>query len=134
MKRTIEVKEAIEQLTGLVPFDFAELSRKVRELEREKSQAWDRAVESAAEPYKTLKRYVRSRLKLGRGQSIVFHGNGVVAIYESKKLNRVACIDATIRTGVSGVEINLHWLPSGLADLDRKLAAVCDALAAIRME
>ena len=134
MKRTGDVRAAIAALSGIPPVDFVEAVEQQRETDRRKNEAWRKAEEAAAEPYKVVKRYVRDRLKLGKLQSIAFHGQGITAFYKNPCWHQVCAIDATIRTGVSGVEIRLQWRAEDLTDLDRKLAAVRDALAAIRME
>lgn len=133
MKKTDEVRAAIAALSGIPPVDFVEAIEQQRETDRRKNEAWRKAEQAAREPYKIIKRYIRERLKLGKCQSIAFHGQGITAFYANPKWNQVCSIDATIRTGVGGVEIRIQWRSTDLIGLDSKLAAVRDMLAAARM-
>lgn len=132
-KKTDEVREALKSLCGIPPIDFVEAVECQRENDRRKNEAWRKAEKEAREPYKIIKRYVREKLKLGKLQSIAFHGQGITAFYANPKWNQVCSIDATIRTGVGGVEIRIQWRSTDLIGLDSKLAAVRDMLAAARM-
>lgn len=131
-----QVNEAIAALKGLMPFDFAETTKRIRDMQHEQNRLWEQACEQAKPHFAALKRYIKSRLKLGKCQWITFRGAGVVSIYKNghRGLETVACIDAEIRTGVNGVTMQVKWMPEDLPDLDRKIAAMRDALAAIRME
>ena len=131
-----QVNEAISALKGLMPFDFAETSKRIRDMQHEQNRLWEQAREQAKPHFNALKRYIKLRLKLGKCQWITFRGDGVVSIYKNghRGLETVACIDAEIHTGVNGVTMQVKWMPEDLPDLDRKIAAIRDALAAIRME
>lgn len=129
-------QDAIRELSKLMPFDFAETTKRIRDMQHEQHQAWEAAVQQAKPYFAALKKYVRSRLKLGKGQWITFRGTGIVSIYKNghRGIESVACVDAEIHTGVHGAVISLKWMPEDLGDLDRRLAALRNALAAIRME
>lgn len=134
MKRTDDVRAAIAALSGIPPIDYTQAIEQQRETDRRKRDAWEQAEKAAAEPYKIVKRYVRSRLKLGKFQNIAFHGQGITAYFANPKWHQVCTIHATIATGINGVKLTIEWRPEDLIDLDRKLAAVRDMLAAARME
>lgn len=130
------IKGSIDALSQLMPFDFAETSKRIRDMQHQQNRLWDEAVKQAKPHFAALKKYIRKRLQLGKCQWITFHGAGVVSIYKNghRGLESVACIDATVATGIGGVELKIKWMPEDLVDLDRKIAAVRDALSAIRME
>ena len=130
------LNESIRELSKMMPFDFAETTKRIRDMQHEQHQLWERACEQAKPHFTKLKRYIKSRLKLGKCQWITFRGTGIVSIYKNggRGLETVACIDAEIRTGVNGVTMQVKWMPEDLPDLDRKIAAIRDALAAIRIE
>lgn len=133
MKKTDDVRAAIAALSGIPPVDYCDAVDREQEFHREKRVALRRAEEAAAGQFKIVKRYVRSQLRLGKYQRVDFHGGGITILHQ-KKWMQVCTIHMTIHTGVGGAEIHVKWRAEDLTDLDRKLAAVRDALAAIRME
>lgn len=119
-----------------MPFNFAETTKRIRDMQHEQNVEWERVVAQAKPHFTALKRYITRALQLGKGQRITFRGTGIAAVYQpsGRGLESMASIDATIHTGINGCEITLKWMPKEIGDLDRKIAAVRDALAAIRME
>lgn len=134
MKKTDDVRAAIAALSGIPPIDYTQAVELQRAQEKLKQDAWRQAEQAAAAPYKIVRRYIRERLKLGKYQRIAFHGLGITAYFADPKWQQVCTIHATIATGINGVKLTIEWRPEDLIDLDRKLAAVRDMLAAARME
>lgn len=133
MTRTDDVRAAIAALSGIPPVDYCDVVDREQAFHREKRIALSKAERESSGPWKIVKRYVRSQLKLGKYQRAEFHGGGITILHQ-KKWMQICTIHMTIHTGVGGVDLCVKWRPEDLTDLDRKLAAVRDMLAAARME
>jgi hypothetical protein len=127
--------EALAALSGQLPYDYTDADNQLKELGRARERAWHRVEQELRGPWGEVKKYIRRRVKLGKYQRITFQGNGLrIAFHAAKADGHVPFVRMTVHAGVSGMEISCNWSPQSLAELDRLIGALNDALAAIRME
>jgi hypothetical protein len=127
------IEEALRILHAPVNAEYQEAERERRAMSSRVDRLRDTIAYQAREPFKRLKKHIRSLLKFGKHQCILFHGDGFCTSYHGSELIHVSpSIRATIYTGVQGLRLSIEWQPMDEGELDKLIEATKDALQSLR--
>jgi len=134
----MQVTTALESLSGPVGDEYEATDAERLSLNHRLENLRHQMEIESREPWKRIKKHVRSRLKLGKMQCVTFAGPGFVFQTSTRTASGWKHISpyvrGTIYTGVSHTRIEFEWSPKSEDELNRLIAATRDALAAFRME